>query len=167
MESPIQTINKFKKLIDREGYIFQPFNYLKENYPNAYENNVDQYCISILLEHNCSIVEKMRKQYDELSNVIDVEDMNEDIEYNEDEQKKENSEYEEEKTEFKDYDEYVPMLLYAKDNNNLEAEINGLIQKQVPINSLKFAIFKRIKKLELELNSNVIYHSLDNNNLKE
>lgn len=159
-----QTLNNFKKLLEHEIYIFEPFVFLEDKFPEAYDGELDFECLSLIIEHNYAIIEEMKHKLDKLINEIDSAQNINDIkieESNENEEVFEEDEPVEENNNFNNYDEYVEVLLYAQENNTLEQEIKELALKQVPINSLKFAVYKRIKQLELQIRFNINHNPLN------
>lgn len=160
MEKPIQLLNNFKQKLEKEDYISQPFTYIDSSCPEAYEQNIDFDCIALIIEHNYSIIEKLRNHYNELYEIVENAKNIDEIEYITPEEAPKSPEVSNEKITFTDYSSYVDVLLFAQENNNLEQEIKTLVLKQVPLNSLKFAVYKKIKQTELELRTTIAHNPL-------
>ena len=161
MEKPLQLINSFKQMLEKEGYISQPFTYIEDKCPEIYEQNIDLDCIALIIEHNYAVVEKLRNRHNELLNILDDAKNINDIENEEEEQQQlEQPKSLKEEFSFNDYSSYVDVLLFAQENDTLEQEIKELMLKQVPLNSLKFAVYKKIKQIELELRITIAHNPL-------
>lgn len=160
MEKPSQFMNRVKESLEQEGFIFQPFTFIEDNFPDAYELNVDIECIALIIEHNYEIVEQIRIHHNDLLDILDRAQDIDDIEIEESEKTKEVNSYPEEKITFNNYDSFVDVLLFAEENNTLEQEIKALMHKQIPINSLKFSIYKKIKQIELQIHLLIAHNSL-------
>lgn len=160
MEKPSQFMNRVKESLEQEGFIFQPFTFIEDNFSDAYELNVDIECIALIIEHNYDIVEQIRNHYNDLLDILDHAQNIDDIEVEEENASKEININPEEKIAFNNYDSFVDVLLFAEENNTLEQEIKELMHKQIPINSLKFSIYKRIKQIELQIHLLIAHNSL-------